>query len=180
MKNSYINSAYYSVCDEYGVDADETWMHGDWFYTTSYATFTAGSNATKRSPPDDASRWVITRSKGLTRKGIEKISRSVRAYVYLVLTSQVQARSSIVGNSVSAVDAQQVFKSTFKPLIDEDYSISNDIQRYQDVLEHALSKVDFSVGIGIYMLPSNLNLSIGSTKGYNNKILINSTGMKIG
>ena len=87
MKNSYINSAYYSVCDNYGVDADEAWMHGDRFYTTSYAIFTTGSKATKRSPPDDVGKWVITRSRGLTRKGIEKVSRSVRAYVYLVLTS---------------------------------------------------------------------------------------------
>ena len=180
VKNSYINSAYYAICNDYGVNPNETWMYGDWFYTTSYAIFTTGSKVTKRSPPDNVGRWIITRSRGLTRKGIEKISRSVRAYVYLVLTSQVQARSSIVGNSASAVDAQEVFKSTFKALIDEDYSISNDIQRYQDVLEHALSKVDFSVGIGIYMLPSNLNLKIGSTKGYNNKILISSVGMKIG
>ena len=91
------------------------------------------------------SRWIVTRSRGLTRKGIEKISRSVRASVYLVLTSQVQARSSIVGNSASAVDAQEVFKGTFKALINDNYSISNDIQRYQDVLEHALSKVDMRV-----------------------------------
>ena len=104
----------------------------------------------------------------------------MRAYVYLVLTSQVQARSSIVGNSAPAVDAQKVFKSTFKELINEDYSIGIDIERYQGVLEHALSKVDFSVGIGIYMLPSNLNLSIGKTKGYNNKILVSNTDMKIG
>ena len=48
------------------------------------------------------------------------------------------------------------------------------------MLEHALSKVDFSVGIGIYMLASNLNLSIGKTKGYNNKILVSNTDMKIG
>ena len=41
-----------------------------------------------------------------------------------------------------------------------------------------LSKVDFSVGIGIYMLPSNLKLSIGKTKGYNNKILVSKTDMK--
>ena len=47
-------------------------------------------------------------------------------------------------------------------------------------LEHALSKVDFSVRIGIYMLPSDLNLNIGKTKGYNNKILVSNTGMKIG
>ena len=48
------------------------------------------------------------------------------------------------------------------------------------MLEHALSKVDFSIGIGIYMLPSNLNLSIGKKKGYNNKILVSNTDMKIG
>ena len=78
------------------------------------------------------------------------------------------------------MDAQEFFKSTFKALIDEDYSISNNIQRYHDILEHALSKVDFLVGTGIYMLPSNLNLKIGLTKGYNNELLISSTEMKIG
>ena len=78
------------------------------------------------------------------------------------------------------MDAQKVFKSTFKALINEEYSIGIDIERYQGVLEHALSKVDFSVGIGIYMLPSNLILNIRRTKGYNNKILVSNTDMKIG
>ena len=100
------------------------------------------------------------------------------AYVYLVLSSQVQARSTIVGNSAPAVDAQQLFKDTLKSLINEDLSI--DIDKYQGVLEHALPKVDFSVGIGIYMLPSNLILAIGKKEGYNNKILVSKTGMKIG
>ena len=100
------------------------------------------------------------------------------AYVYLVLSSQAQVRSTVVGNSAPAVDAQQLFKDMFKSLINED--LSTDIEKYQGVLEHALSKVDFSVGIGIYMLPSNLNLSIGKTKGYNNKILVSNTDMKIG
>ena len=48
------------------------------------------------------------------------------------------------------------------------------------MLEHALSKVDFSVGTGIYIHPSNLNLNIGRKKGYNNKILESNTNMKIG
>ena len=104
----------------------------------------------------------------------------MRAYVYLVLTSQVQARLSIVGTSASAVDAQKVFKSTFKALINKDYSIAIDIERYQGVLEHALPKVDFSVGIGIYIFPSNLNVNTGKTKGYNNKILVSNTDMNIG
>ena len=48
------------------------------------------------------------------------------------------------------------------------------------MLEHALSKVDFSVGIGTYMLPSSINSSIGKMKGYNNKTLVSNTDMKIG
>ena len=48
------------------------------------------------------------------------------------------------------------------------------------MLEHALSKVDFSVGTGVYMLPSNLNLNIGKTKSYNKKILVSNRDMKIG
>ena len=136
-------------------------MYGDWFYTTYYGIFGHEVKATERSPPDNLTRWIITN-------------------VYLVLTSQVQARSSIVGNSAPAVDAQQVFKSTFKALINEDYSIGIDIERYQGVLENALSKVDFSVGTSIYMLPSDLNLSMRKTKGYDNKILVSNTDMKTG
>ena len=108
VKNAYTKSAYYSICDDYSVK-DERWMHGDWFYTTGYGIFGHKVRATKRSSPYNLTRWIITQSKGFTRKGIEKISRSVRAFVYLVLTSQVQARSSMVGNSAPAVDAQQVF-----------------------------------------------------------------------
>ena len=143
VENGYINSAYYGVCDDYGVDPDETWMYGDWFYTTGCGIFGHEVKATKRSPSDNLMQWTITQSKGFTKKGIEKISRSVRSYVYLVITSQVQARSSIVGNSAPAVDAQPAFKSTFKALINEDYSIATDTERYQGVLEHPLSKVDF-------------------------------------
>ena len=78
------------------------------------------------------------------------------------------------------MDAQQVFRSTFKALINKDYTIGIDFERYQGALKYALSKVDFSVGTGIYMLPSDLNLSKGKTKKYNNGILVSITGMKIG
>ena len=48
-----------------------------------------------------------------------------------------------------------------------------DIKRYQDTLSYASSKVDYSVGQNIYMLPSDMNLKIKTgTVGYNNKILI--------
>ena len=78
-------------------------MHDDWFYTTDYAIFGHEVKATEKSPPDNLTRWIITQLKGFRKKDIEQISRSVRAYVYLVLTCQAQAKSSIVGNSAPAV-----------------------------------------------------------------------------
>ena len=48
-----------------------------------------------------------------------------------------------MGNSSSAVVAQQVFNSTLTALINKDYSIGADIVGYQSVLEHALSKAEF-------------------------------------
>ena len=51
--------------------------------------------------------------------------------------------------------------------------IREDIKRYQDTLSYTASKVDYSVGENIYMLPSNMDLKIKTgTAGYNNKILI--------
>ena len=37
VKNIYIKSAHYCIFGEYGVNADEIWMNGDSFYTTSYS-----------------------------------------------------------------------------------------------------------------------------------------------
>ena len=54
------------------------------------------------------------------------------------------------------------FKITFRALINENLSIY--IEKYQEVLEHALSTVDFSVGATINMLSSNLSLNIGRKK----------------
>ena len=62
-------------------------------YKISLITQCLLDRATERSPHKLA-QWIITLSKGFTRKSIEKISsRPVRANVYLVRTSYVQARS---------------------------------------------------------------------------------------
>ena len=47
VKNPSSKSAYYSICDAYGVNADETWMYGDWFYTTNFGFFGNGRKSTK-------------------------------------------------------------------------------------------------------------------------------------
>ena len=51
--------------------------------------------------------------------------------------------------------------------------IGEDVKRYQEILSYASSKVDYSVGEHLYMLPSDMELRFRSgTVGYNNKILI--------
>ena len=70
--------------------------------------------------------------------------------------------------------------NSFEELLKSDYSTAADIARYQGVLEHTMSKVDFSVGGGVYMLPSNMNLNINKTQGFNNNILISETSYKLG
>ena len=105
--------------------------------------------------------------------GLLKISEGVRAYAYLILSSQASARSSIVGNSASALTAQSAFLNNFENVVNRRVDIREDIKRYQDTLSYASSKVDYSVGESIYMLPSNMTLKIKtSTVGYNNKILV--------
>ena len=50
-------------------------------------------------------------------------------------------------------------------------NIQEDIKRYQDTLSYASSKVDYSIGENIHMIPSDMKLKIKTgTVGYNNKI----------
>lgn len=76
---------------------------------------------------------------------IGKVSKFLQTLIYLVLTTQIQARFSTVGNSALEADAQHVFKRTFNALMNEDYSIRV-VNMYQNVLEHASSKCVFLSG----------------------------------
>ena len=66
--------------------------------------------------PDSMTRFTIETSVGFTDVGLLRISESVRAYAYLILSSQASARSGIVGNTVSALTAQSAFLNNFETL----------------------------------------------------------------
>ena len=44
-------------------------------------------------------RWIMEKSDGLTKVGLQKLSQTVRDYVYLILTSQTSTRGQIVGHT---------------------------------------------------------------------------------
>ena len=100
--------------------------------------------------PDSMSQWIREKSQSFTNVGLLRISESVRAYAYLILSSQAFARSSIVGNTASALTAQKAFLNNFKDIVNCSVDIQEDIKRYQDTLSYASSKVDYSVGEKIF------------------------------
>ena len=115
--------------------------------------------------------WIIKKSQGFTDVGLLRISESVRAYAYLMLNSQAFARSGITGNMASALTAQRAFLNNFENVVNRRVDIREDIKHYQETLSYASSKVDYSIGESIYILPCDVNLNIRSgTVGYNNKI----------
>ena len=66
--------------------------------------------------PDSMTRWIIEKSQSFTDVGLLRISESVRAYTYLILSSQASARSRIIRNMVSALTAQKAYLNNFKTL----------------------------------------------------------------
>ena len=125
--------------------------------------------------------WIIEASVGFTDVGPYKISESVRAYAYLILSSQAFARSGIVGNTASALTAQSAFLNNFEDIVNRRVDIREDIKCYQDTLRYPSSKADYSVGENLYILPNDMNLKIRSgTAGYNNKILVSDGNFSLG
>ena len=168
--NPYTESEFFKICEDYRVPNDPMKYWDEKFYWT-YQRGVHWPN--DYIGPDSMTRWILEASDGFTGVGLLKNSESVRAYAYLILSSQASARSSIVENTASALTAQSAFLNNFENIVNQRVDIQEDIKRYQDTLSYASSKVDYSIGENIYMLPSNMNLKIKTdTVGYNNKILV--------
>ena len=111
-------------------------------------------------------RWITEKSVGFTDVGLLRISESVRAYAYLILSSQASSRSSIVGNTASSLTAQSAFLNNFETIVNRRVDIREDIKHYQDTS---------------FMLPSDMKLRIKTgTVGYNNKILVSDGKFSLG
>ena len=161
--NPYTESEFFKICEDHSVPNDPMKYQDEKFYWT-YQHGIHWPN--DYIGPDSMTQWILEVSAGFTDVGLLKILESVRAYAYLILSSQASARSPIVGNTASALTAQSAVLDNFENIVE-------DIKRYQETLSYASSKVDYSIRENLYMLPSNINLKIKTgTVGYNNKILV--------
>ena len=156
--NPDTESKFLKICENYRVPNDPMKYRDEKFYWTYQHGIGWPDDYIG---PDSMTQWIIETSVGSTDVGLLRISESVRAYTYLILSSQASARSPIVGNMASSLTAQSAFLNNFENVVNRRIDIPGDIKRYQDTLSYALSKVDYSVGEHLYMLPSDMTLKSG-------------------
>ena len=176
--NPYTESEFFKICEDYRVPNDPMKYWDEKFYWTYQHSVHWPDDYIG---PDSMTRWIIETSVGFTDIGLLRISESVRAYAYLMLSSQASVRSSIVGNLASSLTARSAFLNNFENVVNHRVDNREDIKRYQDTLSYTSSKVDYSVGEHLYMLPSDMTLKIRlGTVGYNNKILVSDLKFSLG
>ena len=135
-------------------------------------------NFKNNDPMTSVGSFVLDKSNGFTQAGVARINDSIRTYVWSIVGAQSQARSST--GTGKAFDAQKQFLANVEDVINSEVDLPGSIERYQLVLQYARSKVDFVVGLGLYMIPSDMDLYIGTINGYNNLITIASDDLQLG
>jgi hypothetical protein len=136
----------------------------------------------KQDDPQVANAWatfILDKSKGFTHAGVERLNDSIRTYVWAILGAQAQTRTRILGTG-TAFDAQKQFLANVEDAISSPVDLPSAINRYQDVLQYAGSKLNFVFGIGLYMAPGDMLLRIGQVAGYNNEIFVATQKQKLG
>ena len=124
------------------------------------------------------STFILDKSNGFTRPGVERINESIRTYCWAILGSQSQIKSDILGVG-SAFDTREQFLANTEDAIQSPVDLPCQITRYQSKLKYARTKVDYVFGFGLYMAPSNMELRIGTIQGYNNKIILSTHDQKL-
>ena len=61
-------------------------------------------------------------------------------------------------------DARRNLLNILEASIDSPVDLHDSIQRHQNYLQYARSQLNFVVGEGLYLLPSEMNLRIGRTR----------------
>ena len=129
--NPYTSSEFLKICEDYRVPNDPMKYRNDKFYWI----YQCGIHwPDDYIGPDSMTQWIIEKSDGFTDVGLCKILESVRAYAYLILSSQASARSGIVGNTASALTAQSAFLNNFENVVNRRVDIREDIKHYHSQL----------------------------------------------
>ena len=118
-------------------------------------------------------------AEGLTQAGSARINQSIEAFVYCVLGSQVNVRSSILGEGGRAKEAQSEFLVLVEDAIRQP-DLAKSVQRYQLAVDEAKVRLNLAVCPGAWLMPARMVINTQSTVGYNNQLKQAMPGMKLG
>ena len=172
--NYYDPSAYESICDEFNISKNDS-------FRIKISEIIPVDILLKKIPlvPNELKQFIIDKANGLTQPGVRYLNDSIRTYSWLILGSQAQTRTTIIGLG-KELDAQHQYLKNLEAAIAREEDLSKSISDYQDTLKYARSKLDYVIAYGCYMCPSNMNLKIGTVNDYNNMIQEATDDMKIG
>lgn len=120
--------------------------------------------------------FILDEGNGFTQAGVERLNDSIRTYVWCILSAQAQTRSNIL----HSFGSQKQCLTNIENAINSVEDLPSSIDRYQNTLRYARSKVDYAIGFNLYMIPSDLQLQIGTITNYNNEIVIATFNQKLG
>ena len=109
-----------------------------------------------------------------------RLNDSIRTYVYCILGAQAETRSAITGQFGTELDAQKQFIKLLEDSINQHADIPTSIARYQKSLSDTHKRLDYVIGSGLYIIPSDMILKVGTIENYNNNILIANENMNPG
>ena len=118
-------------------------------------------------------------AEGPTQAGLARINQSIEAFVYCVLGSQVNVRSSILGSGGRAMEAQSEFLVLVENSIRQP-DLAKSVQRYQLAVDEAKVRLNLAVCPGAWLMPARMVINTGSVIGYNNQLKQAVPGMKLG
>ena len=108
--------------------------------------------------------FVLDKSEGITQAGVERLNDSISRYVWAILGTQAQTRSSILKTGMG-FEAQKQFLADIEDAIASPVDIPCSIFRYQKTLQYASTSLDFVFGTGLYLSPNDMALHPGSIQG---------------
>ena len=88
--------------------------------------------------------FMLENSEGLTQSGMSRLTQSIEAFVYCIVGSQVNVRSSIIGSGGSAKKVQNEFLVLMVDSIRQP-DISKSVQRSQLAVDEAKVKLNLAI-----------------------------------
>ena len=100
-------------------------------------------------------------SAGLTQAGLSRINQSIEAFFYCILGTQVNVRSSILGEGGRAKEAQTEFLTLMEDAIRQT-DLAKSVQRYQLAVDEAKVRLKLAVCPVAWLMPARMIINTES------------------